>query len=149
MANKKTFLYHRLRDHLSRQINMVKGGVDKKDALTPEEKAIHKAWWVAINSDELAEKALTDLVGLLELYLFIPCCHTTGEHDPEHFAQRRYICKDQMAEAFKRFCSDLGVNPTVRSKPGCSWCAEYPEYRAGEGLRLFPGEATEDKKPDA
>lgn len=77
---------------------------------------------------------LEDLAG-------IPCCHTSGMHDPVHFQERKYICSDQKAEAFDALCAVLGINPATTCRPDCGWCKDYPEKQAGAGLTL-----AEDKK---
>lgn len=37
------------------------------------------------------------------------CCHTTGEHDPNHFVDGRYVCSDQLAEVAWRLIGALGM----------------------------------------
>jgi len=106
-----------------------------------------KAFLQTINSKEIAKDAVVGIVELLECYLYLPCCHVTGMHDPEHYRDGKYICDGQKAGAFERFCTDLGVNPVVRMKPGCFWCTEHPEYRRGEGIKLFkPEEPVEESE---
>lgn len=101
--------------------------------------------WKILDTEKIAEECMAEILEMLELWAYIPCCHTTGMHDPEHFSKQQYICRDQKAEAFERFCKDLGINPVTRSKPGCGWCRDYPHYRKGEGMRLFPVEVKDEK----
>ena len=91
--------------------------------------------WQAIDSRKIAEESLVEIMKIIEAWMFIPCCHVSGLHDPEHF-EKRMICFDQMAEAFIRFCNDAGIDPVVRSKNDCYWCTHYLHYRIGEGVRL-------------
>jgi hypothetical protein len=98
------------------------------------------AIWDAINTDSIADSLTDEIKRLIELYLYLPCCHVSGMHNPSHFEQRKYICELQKAEALERFCHDLGINPVTRSKIDCSWCESYPAKRAGEGLHLFEEE---------
>jgi hypothetical protein len=90
-----------------------------------------------------SSEAVEELCQLLEHWLYIPCCHVTGMHDPQHFEEGRGVCEIQKADAFVRFCKDLSVNPVVRSKPNCGWCNDYPDMRRGEGVRLFKEEKKE------
>jgi hypothetical protein len=94
-------------------------------------------WWPILDSEKIAAACVEQITELLELWAFIPCCHITGMHDPNHFENREYICNNQRATAFERLCKDLGINPVVRSDMDCGWCNEYPHYRKGEGLKLF------------
>lgn len=96
-----------------------------------------KGVWMALPSDEMGDACAKEIIQLLEAYMFIPCCHTSGMHSPTHFADRKGICESQKAEAFIRFAKDLGVNPETKSKIDCGWCADYKEYRRGEGVKLF------------
>lgn len=76
----------------------------------------------------------------LENLLWIPCCHTTGTHDPVHYRERKYICSLQKAKTLVRFCKELGLNPQTKSRDDCYWCntgEKADEERKGEGLRLF------------
>lgn len=65
------------------------------------------------------------------------CCHTTGEHNPEHFAQRKFVCRDQLSEVAYRLRVALGVGAVADmghyeahwvdpsealSRAGCRWC---------------------------
>ena len=76
----------------------------------------------------------------IEALLSIPCCHTSGMHDPVHFQERKYVCEHQQSDALKNLCRVLGINPTTKSKPDCYWCQNYPEKKkAGEGLPLLEG----------
>lgn len=67
----------------------------------------------------------------IEKLLVIYCCHTTGTHDPEHFTEEKYVCRDQMAEALERLCNDLGIEkiPVRSDMKNCHWCQDYKEYR--------------------
>lgn len=107
---------------------------------------LSKDMWKALSSDVISTEAVEEIIELLELNLFLPCCHVSGTHDPGHFAERKGICQSQKAEAFERFCKDLSVNPVTRSKIDCGWCADYPEKRKGEGMHLFPDEESKPKK---
>lgn len=54
------------------------------------------------------------------------CCHITGMHDPTHFKDSRYICREQMTESYERLRHALGV-PLLQpgeaaSKSDCGWC---------------------------
>jgi len=83
----------------------------------------------------------------IEKMLWLPCCHTTGMHDPSHYSLRKYICDSQKAEALERFCKEIGINPKTKSDPNCGWCFEdngkptkpYEGHRSieGEGMKLF------------
>ena len=103
-------------------------------------KDLPKKIWMAIDSDKIANKVAKEIIKLIELNAFIPCCHTTGMHDPNHFEERKYICESQKAEAFDRLCKALKINPVTRSSCDCGWCRDYPEYRKGEGFKLFKKE---------
>ena len=98
---------------------------------------LSKKDWMILDSDEMSEEIVDKITKMLEAYLYLPCCHVTGMHDPQHFDERKYICPEQKENAFIRFCKDLGVNPIVRSKIDCGWCGDYPSKRRGEGLQLF------------
>lgn len=54
------------------------------------------------------------------------CCHITGEHDPGHFSEKRYICLDQMCAAYLRLRLALKMGkPSVdeaKPHPQCHWC---------------------------
>lgn len=121
-----TNLYSRMREIISTKIHLRKCETD-----------LSREQWNVLDSRKIAEDVLAELLETLESYLYLPCCHVSGIHDPVHYEERKYICESQKAEAFTRFCSDLGVNPTVRMRPSCTWCEHYPEKRRGEGLRLF------------
>ena len=67
------------------------------------------------------------------------CCHVTGEHDPTHFVNGRYVCSFQLAEVAWRLLAALGleaepaerghyrqrrVDPaTAVARTGCPQCA--------------------------
>jgi hypothetical protein len=124
-------------------------GMEEKKCETEEKQIIvHKGyhiWWCKTHKQPIhlcdKERAVKEAIILdkrkLENMFWIPCCHTSGMHDPEHFEKRKYICDHQKAESLERFCKEVGINPRTRSKPYCGWCKEYAEYRDGEGLRLF------------
>ena len=38
------------------------------------------------------------------------CCHTTGEHDPSHFKERKFVCRDQLSEVAYRLRDALGLD---------------------------------------
>ena len=38
------------------------------------------------------------------------CCHVTGEHDPKHFSDSRYVCSYQLAEIAWRLRSALEID---------------------------------------
>ena len=38
------------------------------------------------------------------------CCHATGAHDPRHFLDHLYVCRDQLAEVAYRLREALGLN---------------------------------------
>lgn len=133
----KTLLSIELKGIISSRIHLAKSQVHKD---------ISKEVWKAIDSDKIAEEAMAKILEVLELWLYLPCCHTSGMHNPSHFSEREYICSEQKAETLERFCHDLGVNPTTKSTPDCSWCRDYPHYRKGEGLPLFTKEKEEVAK---
>ncbi len=86
----------------------------------------------------------------LEDLLWLPCCHTTGTHDPSHYRERKYVCVYQKEKALHRLCETLGLNPQTKSKDDCYWCnegTEAEEEKKGEGLRLFqnPASVVRDK----
>ena len=52
------------------------------------------------------------------------CCHTTGEHDPEHFIRRSFVCRDQLADIAWRLraavpieCAVVAHSPELRLRP--------------------------------
>lgn len=73
--------------------------------------------------------------------LRLPCCHVTGEHDPTHFVDRKYICDIQIAKSWERLVVALGLAEVVKQEPyidsvritddriqprpesGCGWCS--------------------------
>ena len=73
----------------------------------------------------------------IEDMLWIPCCHTSGIHNPTHFSEKKYICSDQCKKALIRFCKEIGINPRTKSDPKCGWCNDYQEKKKGEGLCLL------------
>ena len=98
---------------------------------------LSKEQWNVLDSNEMAGKIMEKILTLIEAYAYLPCCHESGMHDPCHFEERRYICESQKSKAYERLMKSLEINPVVRSEPNCFWCADYPEKRIGEGLRLF------------
>ena len=92
--------------------------------------------WKVLNTDAIAKNILAELLPLLQAFAYIPCCHTSGLHDPEHY-KKGIICDMQKAEAFERFCKDLTINPVTKSKLDCYWCMNDPTQRDGEGVKLF------------
>lgn len=73
----------------------------------------------------------------IEDLIHIPCCHTSGIHDPMHFQERKYICADQTMRALEDLCIKLKINPVTKCDPDCGWCKDYHEKKAGEGFPLF------------
>lgn len=74
--------------------------------------------------------------------LALPCCHTTGMHDPQHFAQKKYVCDSQAREALENLCKAIGINPVTKCGEDCYWCnraeKKYTaEQHKGEGLALI------------
>lgn len=67
------------------------------------------------------------------------CCHVTGEHDPRHFVEGRYVCEIQASEAWNRACQELfgeqfGPEDAL-PKEDCGWCesrAQRPAYSLGD-----------------
>jgi len=96
--------------------------------------------WKIIDSDMIADECVKKIKEIIELWMFVPCCHMSGMHELTHFDNRLYICESQKAEAFERFCKDFGINPVTKSKIDCGWCRDYVHYRKGEGMSLFGGE---------
>lgn len=129
----KTRLYYECEKIINNAIHLAKCKLEDK---------ITREIWDGLDSKKLAEESMVKIQEMLELWAYIPCCHTSGMHNPTHFDERQYICESQKSEAFERFCKDLGINPVTRSKPDCCWCRDYPHYRKGEGLALFTTEET-------
>lgn len=69
---------------------------------------------------------LPDQVEVLRGLLVLPCCHTSGEHDPTHYIEGRYICYDQKAKAWERIVEALKIEPQIHSESNCWWCRNYP-----------------------
>ena len=69
----------------------------------------------------------------LQDLLTVGCCHTSGTHDPEHFSRGKYICVNQMSDAFRHAITTLNLEFRVRSYPGCGCCNNYPEKKKGQG----------------
>lgn len=108
-------------------------GMDKGDAGSAYDKVIRIVAEDVLDGVYTPEK--------IEELLWLPCCHTTGMHDPAHFRERKYICNSQKAEALQRFCVELGINPKTRSYPDCYWCfgkdSWCVENTKGQGLGLL------------
>lgn len=83
------------------------------------------------------QKGRDSVLEEIEQKLWLPCCHTSGMHDPRHFQDRKYICGDQVQVALHRLCTEMGINPITKSDPDCFWCKEYPEKKNGEGVGLI------------
>lgn len=109
---------------------------------------LSKEQWAQLDNQKIAEEAMAEIIPHLEFWMYLPCCHVTGMHDPQHYEERTYICEIQKTKAFERFAKDLGVNPVVRMEPGCGWCRNYPHMRAGEGVRLFESSSDQRKPSD-
>lgn len=120
-------LENELKEIIGDEIHIRKSAVH---ALIPQEA------WKEIMGDEIADVCLVKIKELLELWAYLPCCHVSGMHEPTHFREKKYVCEAQKAEAFERFCKDLGINPETKSSMNCGWCKSYPHYRKGEGLKL-------------
>lgn len=113
-------------------------GVFFKTATTPYMGEKHIEFLYMFSSVEEVNKKLSEIIKkTIEDMLWLPCCHLTGEHNPEHYKDRKGICNFQKAKALERFCKELGVNPKTKSLEDCFWCNTYPEYRKGEGATLF------------
>ena len=59
--------------------------------------------------------------------LRVRCCHVTGDHDPLHFKEQRYICEMQQGAAWTRAVLALGFDDLaepagVEPYDGCFWC---------------------------
>ena len=121
-------LINKLEEIIADKIHRAKSKVHDK---------MSKQVWMAVDSKKIAEESLKEMLQILELWAYLPCCHVSGMHDPEHFQKRTGICSSQKAEAFERLCLDLGINPETKSKRDCGWCADYSHYRKGEGVKLF------------
>jgi hypothetical protein len=84
----------------------------------------------------------------IEALLAIPCCHTTGMHDPRHFEKKKYVCDSQARGALENLCRAIGINPITKSRKTCYWCyssdrgVQSKETReGGEGLAfIWPNE---------
>ena len=129
-------MINQLKEIVSNEIHLKKCKLHKS---TIPKIFINKIWKL-FDSEKMANKIIKDIIKLIELRAFIPCCHTTGMHDPNHFEERKYICESQKGKAFERLCKDLKINPITRSRCECGWCRDYPENRKGEGLKLFKKE---------
>lgn len=94
--------------------------------------------WLELDTSEIAQEIMDEMLPLIQAFAYIPCCHVSGMHDPEHF-KKGEICNLQKAEAFERLCKDLDINPETKSKMDCYWCRIDPTQRIGEGVKLFSG----------
>ena len=76
----------------------------------------------------------------LKTMLWPRCCHITGEHDPRHFLDGKYVCSLQESQRYIALRKALGLPllhpdkewPGVPpeeavSKPGCYWCRQAQE----------------------
>ena len=75
-------------------------------------------------------------VAWLRDVLQLRCCHVTGDHDPLHFKEQRYICDMQQGAAWTRAVlalgfDDLAIPATVEPYDGCFWCSRRPERANG------------------
>ena len=64
--------------------------------------------------------------------LRVRCCHVTGDHDPLHFAEQRYLCDRQKGSAWVRVVLALGfddlADPSVAEPyDNCFWCRRKAE----------------------
>jgi hypothetical protein len=61
------------------------------------------------------------------------CCHVSGMHDPTHWSEGRYVCRDQKAGAYDHLRTALGfaaVKPQDCVSPeDCGWCHEDGETK--------------------
>lgn len=57
------------------------------------------------------------------------CCHNSGDHDPRHFAEHRFVCQDQLANVAYRLRVALGCTDIL---------ADHKWYRS---RRVDPFEA--------
>ena len=116
--------------------NELKKIVSNKIHRAKEKANLTDVQWKTLDTEKIVEEIMPEILDMLEQWAFIPCCHTSGMHDPEHF-EKGEIWDCQKEEAFERLCKDLNINPITRSKIDCGWCAEYLHYRKGEGKHLF------------
>jgi len=105
------------------------GSVDTTKPLYPILDPVRHASEMGLTDDQLAW--LADIARPR-------CCHITGEHNPDHFVDGRYVCADQLAEVAWRLRDALGLDdePADRggylqrrvdpaeavSHAGCHWC---------------------------
>ena len=88
--------------------------------------AVHPAFdgWENLDTGALLE----DLLQKLSDAARPGCCHTTGEHDPSHFTEGKYLCEDQKAQAWHRVILLLGLDHynSPEAAQGCPdtcyWC---------------------------
>jgi len=73
----------------------------------------------------------------IEAMLELPCCHITGTHNPRHYIERKYICQDQVAEAFHNLVKKLGLNPVVKHSEDCLTCSRNPDKTGGDGMEYW------------
>lgn len=90
-----------------------------------------------INAPLPSPKERTYTAKEIEEMLTLPCCHISGTHNPTHYQNREYICKDQIADAFENLCRKLLINPKVRHSDNCGWCRDYPDKTNGDGLEFW------------
>ena len=122
-------------------------GIFFKKVITPYKGEKHIEFKYLFSNVEDVNKKLSKVIKeTIEEMLWIPCCHLTGEHNPEHYKDRKYICRRQKAQALERFCEEMAINPQTKSLKDCFWCNTYPEHKKGEGLKL--GEQGNDRDYD-
>lgn len=118
---------------------VIKDNIHKTKSEAKHSAELSKEQWAVFDIETMSEEILAKILPLIEAYAFIPCCHTSGMHDPTHF-EKGIICESQKAEAFVRLCTDLEINPVTKSKLNCYWCTNSPEKRIGENVKLFKEE---------
>ena len=84
---------------------------------------------------KFTDEQIAYLVRLLTPY----CCHTTGMHDPEHFARApEDTCSFQDSAAWERAVDALGLReriPRAVSDPECGWCTRARQQAQEERVR--------------
>lgn len=65
------------------------------------------------------------------------CCHVSGDHDPTHFKERRYVCEIQQAERYRALRAALNLGDAkpeeaIEADGGCGWCEYHREKAAKE-----------------
>jgi hypothetical protein len=78
----------------------------------------------AVRPPDFSEEQKRYLAQLLRPY----CCHTTGQHDPRHFADDPSAsCELQITSAWERAVEELGLSELIGravSSPSCGWCGD-------------------------